>query len=66
MLYHLETKELNINLRNNLVILIEDRYVNIIYKLLDREAMWCRFVNLTGQKIKFMQQTDNFYPILGR
>jgi len=47
LLYNLASKEFSLNFKNNLVILIEDQYMNIVYKLLDKREVWNQFNNLT-------------------
>jgi len=47
LVYNIKSNEFSINFKNNLILLIEDQVVNIIYKLLDKREVWTQFKNLT-------------------
>ena len=44
----LANNEISISFKNKLIFLIQDHYINIIYKLLDKQDVWCNITNLTN------------------
>ena len=44
----LTNNEISISFKNKLIFLIQDHYINIIYKLLDKQDVWCNITNLTN------------------